>query len=94
MIFSAQSADGNGSAVRVESDGRVGVNPRLLAVWGDFGGGTFTIEHSFDGGTTWIAGEGILISAATVTTLYVKPGQLIRGVLTDSSAASLNADLI
>lgn len=95
MLFNAQTSDANGSAVVVESDGRQGINPRLLAVWGTFDSGVFTLQHSFDGGTTWINGEGISIASALVTTVYVKTGSKVRGVLTGGGGSmSVSADLL
>jgi hypothetical protein len=65
-----------------------------IAAYGTFGGGTLTIEVSFDEGTTWIAlkkSDGILleITEAEVHNVFLSPC-LMRFTLAGSTAADLN----
>lgn len=55
---------------------------------GSFGGGTLTMEASFDGGTTWI---DVLSSAMTADDVYafVLPPCLVRGDLAGATTPSV-----
>lgn len=71
--------------------------PATVAAQGDFGGGTFTLEASFDG-DTWItltdaSGADLELTAAGILSIDLASCQL-RGVLTDSTGASMEFTIL
>ena len=65
---------------------------------GTFGSGTFTAEASFDAGGNWItltddAGDDLALTAEGVFT-FVLPDCQLRGVLTGSTAATVEFALL
>lgn len=64
-----------------------------FAIFGDFGGGSLTIEASFDGGTTWIAlkkaDETVLTLTENDVRLIKLGGCLIRLSMTGATGANV-----
>lgn len=64
---------------------------------GTFGSGTLTIQASFDG-TTWITITGVTAAAVSLTAAGMFPFRLppclVRGVLTGSTDATVDFDLL
>lgn len=77
------TGDGNTSAV--QHPGGSGA----FGAAGTFGGGTLTMEISFDGGTTWV---DVLDSAMTADDVYAYalPACLIRGNLSGASTPDID----
>lgn len=94
VYFEDQDAD-IADSTHVFADGAV----KNIAIWGDFGSGTATLEGSPDGGTTWIVlkkndGTDAAYTAAVIDKIDVlKTGMQTRVVLSGSTSPDLNARL-
>lgn len=90
LLFENQTTSGNGSTKDLTKV-RWFKHPNTftLHLWGGFGGGTFTMQCSYDG-TTWIDIPNISFTSATAYNIDIKTNY-VRGVLTGATGASLYA---
>ena len=85
-LFLGQTADGAGPAI----DWPSGLGS--FRAWGGFGGGTVTLQASFDGGTTYVDVEGAALTAAGVKNFRL-PVCKLRASLSGASGADLTAEV-
>ena len=80
------TADGSTAALQFQGEGSFNAA-------GTYGGGTLTIEASFDGGTTWVAQtDGTLLADGT---LNIKIGPcFIRGTLAGSTTPDIDISIV
>lgn len=87
----------NQTADIADSDGYLndGANS-LISIWGNFGGGTVTLQGSPDNGTTWIDLEistGVAASFTVNSNISLSiwnKGFAIRAILTGSTSPNIN----
>lgn len=90
-LFSAETADGNGTAYTAKT--KVPVADVVFAANGGFGGGTVKLQVSADG-TNYIDVTSAAMTAAGTLTVKIADGFKVRAVLTGATDATLNAYLI
>lgn len=77
----------------IDADGAI----KTYAVWGNFGGGTVTLQASPDNGSTWITlkksdGSDANFTSNSIEIIDVmKNGLKIRATLSGSTGANINA---
>lgn len=92
VLHSNTAADGNGTAQRTV--GRNVYSFSSVVCWGNFGGGTLTLQLSPDGGTTWVGfAPAVAITVASAVSVNIPQAVQIRGVLTGSTAPALNCSV-
>ncbi len=63
-----------------------------FSVWGTFDGATVQLECSPDGGTTWIAVDGVsLDSAGTIGDLVIPKKDTLRATVSGGTSPNLSA---
>lgn len=86
-LFTAQASNATGTAFAANV---TEVREAVISVWGAFGGGTVTVQYSFDG-TNWIDfATPFSKTAAGSLEVLLPPGATVRAVLTGATAPSIN----
>lgn len=62
---------------------------RQFMTWGTFGGGTLTIQYSYDG-TNWIDDSVLVFSEAGVGEFETKPSLYFRATLTGATSPDIS----
>lgn len=83
-LLSAVTANSNGTAA--EWGGGQG----LLSAWGTWDGATVTLQHSPDGGTTWINVPGGAFTANDSALMSFPARKKLRAVVSGVGTSSLN----